>query len=340
MPFTKEPVHNLTSPDHRDPRRLACESKHFSIRPVPIDQYLVRLRLPLIAYHAFWLHWDIGKRNGNFLSEITLSEVATRLGCDESSVTRAYQRLRQEGLLRRQSPGRDPADPHREPTAITEVTLPSELLKQILSAPDRRQRAAIDGQSTQSTVHTVVAIPASADTRTEQTTAAGDSEAAAWVRPHGALRIALRALSRMSPQERRRYEAFRERKIDALEWDPDTALTPEECEVTLMTLRQARLTPVQTPRPSTPALRPSIAVQGPRRLSSFTQAQIRSRLVQYMALKKVPIRLLEITWAIETGSLRKHPVLLAINIALKKVRERLWTRPYRMPPHFQLQTIA
>lgn len=340
MPFTKEQPNDLAVAHHGDPRRLACEVKYFSIRPVPIDQYLVRIRLPLVAYHAFWLHWDIGRRNGDFLSEIALSEVAARLGCDESSVTRAYQRLKQEGLLRRYRPGRDPGNPHLEPIAITEVTLPSELSKQILKAPDRRQRTVINGPGTQDTAQGVPITPTSADIHTAQQAGGSDPEAAVWVRPRGALRIALRALSKMSPEEKARYEAFREGRIENLSWDADTALTPEEREVILMSLRQARLIQIQPAPSHTPARRPPIAAQGPRRLSTVTLAQLRSRLTRHLALKDVPRRLLEITWAVERGNLRKHPVMLAVNIAVKKVREGLWNRPYRMPPDYQLCTIG
>jgi hypothetical protein len=50
----------------------------------------------------------------------------------------------------------------------------------------------------------------------------------------------------------------------------------------------------------------------------------------------VPDRLLEIAWAVERGVLAKHDVHFALNIAVKKVREGQWKRPYRMPPNFQL----
>ena len=45
-------------------------------------------------------------------------------------------------------------------------------------------------------------------------------------------------------------------------------------------------------------------------------------------------RLREVVWSIEEGSLRRFQSLHAMRIALKKIREGVWTRPNRMPPNW------
>jgi hypothetical protein len=39
-----------------------------------------------------------------------------------------------------------------------------------------------------------------------------------------------------------------------------------------------------------------------------------------------------VVFAVEEGALAKFPVPLAVNIALKKIREGVWSCPNRMPP--------
>jgi hypothetical protein len=45
-------------------------------------------------------------------------------------------------------------------------------------------------------------------------------------------------------------------------------------------------------------------------------------------------RLREVVWSIEEGALRRFQTLHAIRIAMKKIREGVWTRPNRMPPNW------
>jgi hypothetical protein len=45
----------------------------------------------------------------------------------------------------------------------------------------------------------------------------------------------------------------------------------------------------------------------------------------------VPGLLREILFAVEEGALTKFPAPLAINVALKKIREGAWSSPHRMP---------
>ena len=43
----------------------------------------------------------------------------------------------------------------------------------------------------------------------------------------------------------------------------------------------------------------------------------------------------EILWSMEEGALNRYEIPLAINTALKLVREGRWTRPNRMPPNWR-----
>jgi len=41
-----------------------------------------------------------------------------------------------------------------------------------------------------------------------------------------------------------------------------------------------------------------------------------------------------VIWAVEHGALRRFDLGLALNIALKKIREGAWSKPNRMPPNW------
>ena len=47
-----------------------------------------------------------------------------------------------------------------------------------------------------------------------------------------------------------------------------------------------------------------------------------------------PELLREVVWSIEVGALQRFKPVHAMNIALKKIREGVWTRPHRMPPNW------
>jgi len=49
----------------------------------------------------------------------------------------------------------------------------------------------------------------------------------------------------------------------------------------------------------------------------------------------VDMKFREIVWAVEEGALIKFEPRFAVNIALKKLKNGLWTRPNRMPPNWR-----
>src|ERR1035438_8185055 len=120
-----------------DPRDRLVREKYFSLRPKPLERWLWQQGLPQAAERVFWLHWEEGMKRGNWCSELSLRQVARECCVDPSTVTRAYQVLKSKGLIRREDPGRDRANPFAQAIAITEVRVPRELLIELGRAPNR-----------------------------------------------------------------------------------------------------------------------------------------------------------------------------------------------------------
>src|ERR1700734_2904871 len=121
-----------------DPRDRLLRDKYFSLRPKPLERWLWAQGIPSSAERVFWLHWQEGLQRGNWCSEIPLKRVARECCLDLSTVTRAYQLLARIGCLRRTDPGRAPANPFHQATAVTEVRIPRELLVELDRHPNRR----------------------------------------------------------------------------------------------------------------------------------------------------------------------------------------------------------
>jgi len=61
---------------------------------------------------------------------------------------------------------------------------------------------------------------------------------------------------------------------------------------------------------------------------------LRRELLAVVDPANVAERLREVVWSIEEGALRRFQSLHAMRIALKKIRDGLWSRPNRMPPNW------
>lgn len=72
----------------------------------------------------------------------------------------------------------------------------------------------------------------------------------------------------------------------------------------------------------------------PRKLSALELARTRKRLLEAVPAAAAAEVLRQVVWAAEEGALRRFELPLAVNIALKKIREGAWTRPNRMPPNW------
>jgi hypothetical protein len=313
----------MPSENAHDPRVVLRRDKYFSLRPRPLEQWLWRQGVAPSAERVFWLHWQEGMRNADWCSEIPLRRVAQQCCLDVSTVTRAYQLLIGLGLIRRVDPGRDPANPFQQATAITEVRVPRELLVELDRHPDRAQ------------------FPAAATPAIESAPSAEAEATSTPVRmdpfPGFSIKQRLRALAEltvlMSPEERRQFDEAQRLHSGAIEFDEASRLSAEQRGRVLQWLGICALKPAAGSMvPGAPA--GEAPLRGPRKLTVFELARLRRELQALVEPAAVTERLREVTWSVEEGALQRFQSLHAIRIAIKKIRDGLWTRPNRMPPNW------
>jgi hypothetical protein len=306
-----------------DPRSALVKTKYFSLHPKPLERWLWKQSLPPAAERVFWLHWEAGMQNGDWCSEIPLKRVAFECCVDPSTVTRAYQLLKALELIRREDPGRDPNNPFQQATAITEVKLPRELVTELSKTPNRPTKSQ---------------VPALAESAERPVATPADETVSAS--PHRA-RFSRQQTkdmwSRASADERARYFAASRDRLTTLEFDSNTQLTPEDRGEILFQLAQvAAARPIPNPTKSVSA---AAAPKGPRRLSVLELARVRREILKIVANGAGPEVLRQVIWAVEQGALQRFTVTMAVNIALKKIREGAWGRPHRMPPNWLPQAL-
>ena len=300
----------MSMQNSRDPRAILAREKYFSLRPKPLERWLWRQAIAPAAERVFWLHWEEGMRRGDWCSELSLKQVARECCIDLSTVTRAYQILKDRGLIRREDPGRDPRNPFQQAIAITEVRVPRDLLQTLSQTPNRQPRA------------------------TRQDTSASPAVvAASQSRPETLNRPAMAALlQRLSQSERAAFFVASRDRVAHMAFDANSALSSaEQQQVGALLARvstggEPAMTPSITPQRMPPAVVP------PRRLSPLEAARLRKAITGYMPAVRSADIFREVLWSVEEGALRRFEQRLAINIALKKIREGAWTRPNRMPP--------
>ena len=304
-----------------DPRSDLVRTKYFSLHPKPLERWLWQQGLPQAAERVFWLHWEAGMRNGDWCSEIPLKRVAAECAVDPSTVTRAYQLLKTKGLIRREDPGRDPNNPFCQATAITEVRLPREFLTGLGRSPNRSSPAT-----------GAEAAPIPAPTTLRPATPAVASLPAPIKITRRSRQETQAMWSRASAAEQSRYFIASRDRLTLLEFDSDTQLTPQDRGYLLAELAQlaaARPSPAMRANPPAKA-----APSGPRRLSVLDLARARRHILSAVPGPDGHETLRQVVWAVEEGALRRFALQLALNIALKKIREGAWTRPNRMPPNW------
>ena len=299
-----------------DPRSALVRTKYFSLHPKPLERWIWRQALPPAAERVFWLHWEAGMQNGDWCSEIPLKRVALECCVDTSTVTRAYQVLKSLDLIRREDPGRDPNNPFQQATAITEVRLPRELVSELSRSPNRPIKAAqpVPAREAPKTAHQptpeLVLRPEPQLPNREETKAL-------W--------------GRASATEKTRYFLASRDRLTSMEFDLNTQLTPENRGQILAQLAQLA---AARPAPNPAKLNAAAASQGPRQLSVLELARARKQILECVPAGEGAELLRQVIWAAEQGALRRFPLRLAINTALKKIREGCWSRPYRMPPNW------
>jgi hypothetical protein len=304
---------------NEDPRSDLVKRKYFSLHPKPLERWLWKQALPPAAERVFWLHWEAGMQSGDWCSEIPLKRVALECCVDPSTVTRAYQILKALELIRREDPGRDPNNPFQQATAITEVRLPRELVSELSRSPNRPLKG---GAPTATT----------AVTRPEAPQGTAAAVASSLTREES-----LAMWSRASATERSRFFIASRDRLTSLEFDANTRLSPEDRGNIL-----AQLAQVAAARPGPSAVRPKSATptpKGPRRLSVLEIARTRNQVLELVPQPSAQEVLRQVLWAVEEGALQRFTATMAVNIALKKIREGAWGRPNRMPPNWMPRAL-
>lgn len=309
----------------RDPRTALVEDKYFEPLPELLRRWLWHSGLNQTEERVYWVHWQLGRRSGDWCSEVTIAWVASECGVSLSTVTRAYQTLRERGLIRREEGGRHPADPHRQLPSITEVRLPREVLVEMGRAPNRPRSSA-------------AAVPPDAPARSAPVAAPPAVRVDAPVSPPAlGRRETERLFSRMSTAEQSRFYAANREYRTHMDFDDGGRLTPEDRAAILAVLASTAGTrPEPTAAAAVTRQQRGRAAQEPR-LGTLQVARLRRSLSSLNPPQGVPGLLREVIWAVEEGALAVLAPAFAVNVALKKIREGVWTRPHRMPPNWRLE---
>jgi len=339
----------------RDPRTVLVREKYFSLRPKPLERWLWQQGLSQAAERVFWLHWEEGMRSGDWCSQVPLRRVARECCVDPSTVTRAYQVLKSLGLIRREDPGRDPGNPFQQATAVTEVRIPRELLVELGRFPNRHRpegtepgrAVTADASASHPSPNSPQGLSGrqsaecgpSAARPPETAPEASQTAPAPTPPPHLTFREQQRIQSKFSSAEKAAYSHAWAQRLGTMTFEATTRLTDDEQRQVLWQLHLvARPEPAAEPTPACPAVsaRSTPAVYaGPRRLAPLETARLRRKVLETVAAGDAAETFRQMLWAVEEGALRRFTSALAINIALKKLREGSWTRPNRMPPQWR-----
>jgi DNA-binding MarR family transcriptional regulator len=299
-----------------DARAVLAREKYFSLRPKPLERWIWQQGIPQAAERVFWMHWEEGMRRGDWCSELALKEVARECAVDTSTVTRAYQVLKRFGLIRREDPGRDPANPYRQAVAVTEVLAPRELTLNLTRFPSR-VRAAHPEAATPKQGEAMRVLPAPANS--------------APLISRAESKLLMNKLSEHERQEF--YLATRDRRT-AMTFDEHTVLSPEERGRVLVLLTGVSGATPTLGKVTPPTIARPVSYARPRRLTVLEAARVRAAVQPLASVGDSEELFRQVLWSIEEGALRRFDARLALNIALKKIREGAWTRPNRLPPNW------
>jgi len=310
---------------------VLVREKYFTLRPKPLERWLWQQRLPQAAERVFWLHWEEGMRRGDWCSELSLRQVARECCVDTSTVTRAYQVLKDLELIRREDPGRVPGNPFQQAIAITEVRVPRDLLVQLGRSPNRVQRAKAATASPGG-----VQAPCDAPAPPNEPVAAPSASGAVSPRLGLSREKAAALMGKLSATERAAFFVASRDRRTAMTFDASTRLTPEERGRVLALLTQISTEmpkPTEQPQRAAQEVKPTDFAK-PRQLSPLDAARLRKRIGELVPTAAQPEIFRQVLWSVEEGALRRFTPPLAINTALKKIREGGWSRPNRMPPNW------
>jgi hypothetical protein len=316
----------MSTENAHDPRARLVREKYFSLRPKPLERWLWSHGIPSSAERVFWLHWQEGLQRGDWCSELPLKRVARECCLDLSTVTRAYQLLAKLGCVRRTDPGRDPANPFNQATAVTEVRVPRELLVELDRHPNRHSGIA---EKPLESAPVAAPEPVAAVAAVE---APKLSDPFAGMRGRDRIKALAQLTHAMSAAEESHFREALRTHQGHITFDADSKLSAEDRGRVLQFLAVLAVKPARAAPESTAATTP--AARGPRKLSVFELARLKRDIQAAAPSASAPEFLRQVVWSIEEGSLKRFTPVHAIHIALKKIREGAWTRPNRMPPNW------
>jgi hypothetical protein len=316
----------MSSDNAHDPRARLVREKYFSLRPKPLERWLWAQGVPASAERVFWLHWQEGLQRGDWCSEVPLKRVARECCLDLSTVTRAYQLLTKLGCVRRTDPGRDPANPFNQATAVTEVRVPRELLVELDRHPNRRAGLAVKHEE-------LAPVPAVEPVATVAVAEAPKPrDPFAGLRGRDRIKALAQLTHAMSAAEQTLYREALRTHAAHMSFDADSKLSAEDRGRVLQFLSVLAVEPARAAPERQAASVPT--TRGPRKLSVFELARLKRDIQAATTSTAAPELMRQVVWSIEEGSLKRFTPVHAIHIALKKIREGAWTRPNRMPPNW------
>ena len=319
----------------RDPRTRLMREKYFNIRPRPLERWFWAQGVPASAERVFWLHWQEGLQRGDWCSELPLRRVAQECHLDVSTVTRAYQLLAKLGCIRRTDPGRNPANPFQQATAVTEVRMPREVLAELDRFPNRRSGAA---QRSEDLGEGCRSIARDAEPATRPAVPETESpDPLAGLSGRERVRALAELTALLSSSEQRAYQEALRLHQGHMAFDEDSKVSGETKATVLRVLALMAAGPeaaevAQVDAPVRAGSR--VHEKGARRLSVFELSRLRRDIQAATSTSAAPELLRQVIWSIESGALRRFSTLHAVHIALKKIRLGNWTRPHRMPPQW------
>jgi hypothetical protein len=329
-------VMSVDNEKSRDPRTRLMREKYFNIRPRPLERWFWARGVPASAERVFWLHWQEGLQRGDWCSEVPLRRVAQECHLDISTVTRAYQLLAKLGCIRRTDPGRNPANPFQQATAVTEVRMPREVLAELDRFPNRRaggaQRSEDAGEGRRS-----VAPDAEVVARDAVPEAAESDDPLAGLSGRERVRALTELTASLSSSEQRAYQEALRLHRGQMAFDEDSKVSSETRDAVLrvLALMAAGRRGTEDAQADAPGLAGrGVHEKGARRLSVFELSRLRRDIQGATCSSAAPELLRQVIWSIQSGALRRFSTLHAVHIALKKIRLGSWTRPHRMPPQW------
>jgi len=339
-----------------------CQNKAFGLIPKAVEEYLYKLKLTQAQERVYRFHFNLGYMNKDFISRVSVEDVAAYIESTPSTVRRAYQKLKELGILQR-FPERNPNDSREQWHSATIVTLPRSIAKEILATPDRRHALPSKTDNQMNDVGTSSANTALPKHFPQETLGGAIRSEPASV-DHSDLPAANggsftdnhpidadKALQARSTTKTDVSQA----PVDA---QPKTRYTLEDLvkfgqQEAARHLRRAESSPSNVRhRPQQPTkvshlvmLKPSeqppatagVSREKPRELSPGDIGYLSERLGQISEVSNPSGLLQEVLFSLSEGVQQKVPVKRGIHAAIKMIKTQSWRTPYGFD-HARLET--